>query len=156
MKFSKQIAAALAALLLAGMLAAGCGSSDSAPALTKAEFIKQGDAVCGKAEKEKKIAIESFLQDSGAGPEKPLTAAQNEEFVTTAILPPIKVQVEELEALGVPDEQKASDIVEGLGEVVENVEGDPTLLTGKSDVDPFEDVAKKARAYGFKTCILYY
>ena len=49
---SKRLIAMLAGVMAIAIVAAGCGSSsDSTPTpfvLTKAEFIKQGDAICAK------------------------------------------------------------------------------------------------------------
>lgn len=153
--FSKFLAGLLAVVALT-LVWAGCGSSSDAEPLTKAEFIAKGDAVCQRAEREKKVKIEAFLAKSDLGPGKGFDEKENEAFVSTAVVPPIKGMGEELEDLGVPDEQAAEDVVDGLMTVVGELEDDPALLTTSSGKDPFADVAKKAGDYGFKVCILYY
>ena len=146
----------LALLALASVVAivvVGCGGGGNS--LSKVAFIEQGDAVCQKAEKEKQAGIEEFLQESETGPGKPLSDKKQEEMVATAIVPPIRKAVDELNGLGVPDEARASAIVEGVEEVVGEAEEDPAKLASTKN-DPFAKVAKQARQYGFKTCFLYY
>lgn len=145
----------LLAVVALALVSAGCGSSSEAEPLTKAEFIAKADAVCQRAEREKKVKIEAFLAKSDIGPGKGFNQKENEEFVSTAVVPPIKSMGEELEELGVPDEQAATDVVDGLMTVVGELEENPALLTTAGE-DPFGDVAKKAGDYGFKVCILYY
>jgi hypothetical protein len=141
------------------LLVTGCGGDDSTAeggdsSLSKAAFIKQGDAVCVKADKEKQAAIEEFLQESDLGPNKPLSDKEQEEMVTVAILPPISKAAEELTDLGAPDAQ-ASAIIEGVEGVTEEAEANPAKLSTPKD-DPFAGVAKQAKQYGFKACFLYY
>jgi hypothetical protein len=134
---------------------AGCGGGDETTAISKTVFIRRGDAICKRGESEKRVKIEAFLQKAGVGPASPLSSKQNEEFVTKAILPPIKRIGEELKELGTPDE-KADKVVEHLMAVVGELEEHPSKLTTNGGSDPFEKVAKQAGSYGFKTCILYY
>jgi hypothetical protein len=145
---------ALVGLLSIAFIAAGCGDDTS---VTKAEFIEQADAVCKKTEKQKQTGIEDFLSKADAGPTNPLTAKQSTELERDAVLPALQRQVEELNALDVPDggaESKTSAILEEFEKAVEEVEKDPAILASKTD--PFTKAAKLAGEYGFKTCILYY
>jgi len=149
---SKRIPTLIAAISLLGLLVAGCGSDDS---LTKAEFIQQGDVICQKVEREKQVAIEETLAKAGVSPGNPLSAKEQEDFVTDAILPPIRKAVDELNDLGVPDEPQAESIMEGAEDVVSNAEEDPAILASVKE-NPFTEVAKEAKQYGFKTCFVYY
>jgi hypothetical protein len=147
----------MACVFSVALIASGCGGGGSgAPALTRAEFIKQGDSVCRKFELKKKNAIEDFLQKEGQGRLKTLNAAKQLKMVSVAILPPIKEEAEGLKALGVPDtdQGKGSAIVDGLGEVVQELEENPQRM--QRQPDPFASVAAEAKDYGFTTCILYY
>jgi len=150
---SKVTVAVIAALLAAVAVVVGCGGGESSQ-LTKAEFIKQGDVVCRKADREKQVKIEAFMQSAQERTGKPFTASEQEEFVTEAVLPPIRVEAEELRDLGVPDEPLANEILDELEADVQDLEEDPAKLAGK--VDPFADVATMAGEYGFKACFLYY
>jgi hypothetical protein len=143
------------ALALFGLTVAGCGGGDDS-SLTKAEFIKQADAVCLAAEKEKQDGLEAFLEESGTGPGKPLTPKQQEEMATDAILPPLRTEADELNELDVPDgeEERVTPILEGFDETLKSLEADPEAAATESD--PFGKVAKLAGEYGFKTCILNY
>jgi hypothetical protein len=159
---------ALLAIFLIAVLGIGCGSSgDSSDgggdngSLTKAEFIKQGDKLCVKADKKKAAQIEAFTEAEGSGPENVLTAGDEEKFMLVAVLPPIQVETEELEALGVPDEPEAQAIIKGLEKAIaqsedEAREGAPPPAKPEEAVDPFAKVSQQAKAYGFKSCLRFY
>jgi hypothetical protein len=152
---SKGIGIFIAVAIVAALALSGCGGSD-APALSKFQFIQQGDALCRRFENEKQVAIESFVEKEGRGPFKALSSRKRIEEVSTAILPSIKSISEELRDLGVPDSDqgKGDKLVTNLEAAVAELEANPKLLRGEAD--PFGQVAKEAKAYGFKTCILYY
>jgi hypothetical protein len=142
---------------LAGALAVGCGGSSS---LSKAEFIKQGDAICLKGNKKKGAALEAFLLKSGAGPNKPLTLKQAAYETTKVLMPPIQAMAEELNELGAPagEEAKVEAITDGVEKAVtaSDDEAEAWLKNGKIGQynDPFEDVAKLSAGYGFKNCFI--
>ncbi len=125
---------------------AGCGGGDD-ESLTKAEFIKQGDAICQEAENKKNAGLEKAFKDKanqGAGKEV------QERLVTDVALPPIATMTEELADLGAPDDQ-ATAIVEGFEKAVEEIEADPqAALT--SERGAFAEPDKLAAEYGFKVC----
>lgn len=151
----KRTAITLLGSLLAIFAIVGCGSSDSSP--TKAEYIKQADAICKETEKEKQAKMEAFLTKSSAGQEKPLKVNELTELGTKVILPPMRALVGELNKLDAPKEgaTEAEAIVKEFDQVVSKLEKNPLPLAS-SKSDPFEDVAAQASKYGFKTCILYY
>jgi hypothetical protein len=170
MGFSKSHPALLVIFLAAVLAGIGCGSSSddssdggsggSGGSLTKAEFIKQGDQLCVKADKEKQAKIEAFTEAEGSGPENVLTARDEEGFMLTAVLPPIQAETEELEALGVPDPQ-AQAIIDGMEKAIAQSEvearkGTPKNIDPEDVVDPFAKVSQQARAYGFKSCLRFY
>jgi len=142
--------------MVAALVAAGCGGS-SDEEVTKAEFIKEADAVCRQAEKVKREKMEGFLAQSSAGEEKPLKLSELQEMATKAILPSMRSMVDGLSELPTPseDDGKGEQIVADFDEITTELEENPLpLATGKPD--PFEPIAKEAEKYGFKTCILYY
>ena len=157
MKTPKTIVAALLSLLLvaAVLLAVGCGGGDTA--LTKAEFIKQADLICQKAEKKKAKATEAFLLKTHAGPGNPLTHAQLEYQTKKLVMPPIRSATQEINELGAPDgeEKTISTLIKSLEQASDKAEKraeEPNPASG----DSYTQAAKLAREYGFKTCFIYY
>ncbi len=145
---------AVSTVLFIALVAAGCGSSDSS--LTKAEFIKQADTICRRAEKKKGNAFGEFVLKKHLGPGHPMTLKDKEELASDILLPPIKVEVEEVADLSAPkgEEAKVSAIVGGAEDVVAELEKNPFLFASKDD--PWTEVAKLAREYNFQQCFRYY
>jgi hypothetical protein len=137
------------AIFVIGLVAllSGCGGSDDEPSLTKAEFIKQGDAICAEAEEKKNAALaKAFQKKENQSSQK----AVQERLVTDVALPPIAAMAEELSDLGAPDD-KATAIVEGYEAAVEEIEEDPAAAVS-SEKGPFAQPDKLAAEYGFKEC----
>jgi hypothetical protein len=154
---SKRLIAMLAGVVAIAVVAAGCGSSsdstESTASLTKAEFIKQGDAICKKGNKEIEEGFESFAKENNLPQHKEPTKAQGKELVETVIVPEIKAQAEGIRALGTPsgDEAQVSAMLDSLDEGIEEAEEDPeALFAAKSD--PFASANKQAKEYGLKVC----
>jgi len=150
----KPILIVLIAALAIAAAAAGCGDSGSASSaapLTKAQFIKQGDAICAKADKEQVAAYLDFAKDE---PKKLETKSGEEELVTVAGLPPVQEAIEEIGALGIPegDESEVEALVTGMEKALEEAEADPSKVLESSAVTPFDKTDKMAREYGFVAC----
>ncbi len=129
----------------------GCGESgEAAVPLTKAEFIKQADAICRETDKKQETDLKTYMKKH---PEKQPSKAGQERVITEVGLPPIQTEAEELDELGAPgpDTAKIAAIVSGIEEAVVKAEDDPSILL-KSSSDPFGKVDKLARKYGFKAC----
>jgi hypothetical protein len=145
------------ALLAIGMAVAllaivGCGGGDDGgeEALTKTEFIAQGDAICEKAEKRAETEAEEFAEENGFDLETG-TEGELEEAVAEVLVPAINQQAEEIDALGAPegDEEKVDAIVVALEGGVAEVEDDPSLVfEGK----PLQEASQLAKDYGFEVC----
>jgi hypothetical protein len=155
------VAAALVALaLLAALALTACGGgsssdgsassySESGSAITKAALIKQGDEICANTDKRQDEALKSFEKLQG----KPTGNAATEKAIKVVALPPIKVEINELAALGAPaaDEAQIQAIITGFKKALSEVEGKPSLLMSSSE-GPFEAPDKLAATYGFKEC----
>lgn len=142
----------MAAALLAALVLAGCGGSSddsSAPALTKAEFVAKGDAICERTDKRQATEFGVYVEENGENKSK----AGEEDLVTNIGLPAIRIEIEELRELGVPagDEEEIAAILDEAEEAVEEAEEDPGKVLREAD-DPFREVEKLAKAYGFKEC----
>jgi hypothetical protein len=151
------IVAALA-LLLAALVATGCGGGDSTestattaeapPALSKADLISQGDAICGEVNK----AIGAL----GASEEE-----VPEQIVQTADL--YIGMVESIERLGVPAEGAGYSEFAAAAEELSAVEAEAKLASEREDTAALGEAATKAApileefesvagTYGFEQC----
>jgi hypothetical protein len=152
---SKLLTAAVAAAVLAALVA-GCGggdeTTDETATLTKAEFLKQGNAICAEGNKEIEEGFEEFEEENGLQNKQP-TKAQLKEAIETIVLPAVSGQVEGIEQLGAPsgEEAKVEAITEAAGEAVEKGEEDPASLTSEK-ADPFARANKLANEYGLVKC----
>ena len=148
-----RLIAMTAGVVAIAVIAAGCGSSsnDTTSALTKAEFISQGDAICEKGNKEIETGFEAFLKENGIKGEP--SKAQGVELSETVLIPSVKSQSEELRDLGAPsgEEGEISAMLDALDEGVEEAEEDPEALLA-SESDPFGPANKMATEYGLKVC----
>jgi hypothetical protein len=132
-------------------LAAGCGGGDDASSLTKAEYSKQGNAICSRANTDQQKALtEAYgrLNEEGAKGKK-----VEEDLIADTALPPIARMTEELADLGSPEgaEGEADEMVEAFEEEVQNIEEDPRgALTGT--VGSFDKANKLAGEFGMNSC----
>jgi len=146
----------VAALFLAGLVVAGCGSSNSSStettaAISKAEFVKQGNAVCVKGEKAQEAEVNAYVKKHGLEKQQP-TKAQNAELVETILVPNIQSQIDGVKALGAPsgEEQQVSSALELSQQTLEKIEASPELAFGKENA--FAAAGKQLHALGLKEC----
>jgi hypothetical protein len=145
--------AVLAAVLAIGSVAMGCGGSESSdtPPLTKAAFVKKGDAICEKVPNRYQARVKALPKEQKQKSMPPKAA--EEEANLKAAVPPLRTASTEFEELSPPtcDEQKAEAIVAALEEGADGIEAEPgSKLTGpKSPLAPFQKLTKE---YGFKFC----
>lgn len=135
-----------------GLLVLGCGGGGeetATAAATKAQFIKQADAVCSKVKKEREAAIATYKKEYPGGAE---AAEENlDEGLKKVIAPSMRKEVEQLEALTVPagDDEAVAKMIGNLarGSRVLAKQGAEGLA--KSGIPDFE---QEAAAYGLKVC----
>jgi len=148
---------AIAVLVALAALVAGCGggddTTDETVTLTKAEFIKQGDAICKQGNKEIEEGFEEFAEENDVPKNQEPSKDQGVEIVETVILPNVQQQADEIRELGAPegDEEQVDELVTSLEDAVAEGEDDPEILFN-DDTDPFAKVNQQATAYGFKVC----
>ena len=162
---NRGIVVSLVAVVMGVVLLAGCGGIDgdsqatdsttkivvtTNPDLTKAELIKEGDAICEETDKTQEVGLKAYLKKN---PQGQSNKAEQGKMVLAVGLPPIQQEVEELAELGAPpgDEATVQAIVGGIEKAVEEGEKDPTSLLGAAN-NPFTGVSKLATEYGFKEC----
>jgi len=155
------VVTAVAGLLAAALLMAGCGSdsdtgtaSDEAPvALSKPQFVKQGNQICAQGLKEKDQAVSVALKESAAEGGGPPNSSDIKKMVEKAVLPPYGKVVDQLGQLGAPkgDEAKVEKMVGEFESAMQDVEADPVKATKKN---AFEAADEAAEAYGLDACRL--
>jgi len=144
----------VAAPLVLVLIAAGCGSSSKStsttPALTKAEFLQKGNAICRKGNQQINQAAKKLFPNRRARPSK----AQMTKFATGKIIPSVQSQISGVKALGAPkgDEAKVNAIVTTAQAALDRSKKDPLVLTTNSKRDPFAKANKVAKAYGLTVC----
>jgi hypothetical protein len=160
---SKRLITVLVGVFAIGALVAGCGGgsdstgsestgSESGTALTKAEFISQGDAICEKGTEEIEAGAEEFAEENEIDTQNPKTA-QQEELVSEVIVPNLSKQAEEIDALGAPsgEEAEVEAIVEALETATGEIEDEPGTLV-EANAASFDKANKLAKEFGFKVC----
>ena len=144
----------LTAILALLPVAAGCGSSkkrstSAAPALTKAEFLKRGNAICKQGNQQINRVARKLFPTRNARPSQ----AQLKKFATATLIPSVQSQINGVKALGAPkgDEAKVSAIITSAQAALDQGKKDPLLLVS-SKHDPFAKTNKLAKAYGLTVC----
>jgi hypothetical protein len=147
---------ALLAALIVGVCVAGCGSSSSTTnettaAITKAEFVAKGNAVCAKGDKTQEAEINAYIKKHGLENKKP-SKAQEAELVEAVLVPNVQSQIDGVKALGAPsgEEQQVNSAVELSEQTLEKIEANPELAFGKENV--FAAAGKQLHALGLKKC----
>lgn len=152
---SKRLVALFAALVALALIVAGCGSgggsTESTSSLTKAEFVKQGNAICAKGSEEINEGFEEFVKENGLSKTKAPSKAVQEEAVETVVIPRVSKELESIRALGPPDEE-AEAVLDAAEEALEKGEEDPTAMLKQENAGPFAKANKLAREYGLTKC----
>lgn len=160
-------------MLLAMILAlAGCGGGGSttettkttepteatktteAPSsLTKAEFVKKGNAICARTEKEVTEGVEKFRKEHNFSETKPASEKQVAELAEGVLVPKVRKQIDELRALSIPsgDEEEVEAYFAAAEEALKETEADPSVF-GQGGIGPFGKANKLAREYGLTVC----
>jgi hypothetical protein len=142
-----------AALALAALCAAGCGSSSSvstkaaasqAAAISKSAFLAKANAICVKGNAVSKAARAKL----GASP----TEEQIVAFVRGTEVPGVQAQIKAIRALGAPAGAQATvkKMLDLAQAAVSRVKVVPTILTTGEDV--FAPFAAIAHPYGLTAC----
>jgi hypothetical protein len=140
--------------IVAVLAIGGCGGGDdsstttgaSGTALTKEEFLEQGNAIC--AEGNKPIDAEIASLNTG----QPLTDAQIQEFADV-LIPSVQGQIDDIRALPPPegDEDTVGKFLDTAQTELDRVKDDPSVLASDSQ-DPFEETNQLANDYGLTDC----
>ena len=142
-------------LCLAAVAIGGCGgdsdetASGEAEALTKAQWVKQADAICTKANNRQEALLREEVEGATDAPSK----SQQADFVVNAGVPPLREAAESLEELGAPagEEKKAEAFIDALEKALDEIEAKP-LEFAEAKSAPFTPVERQAKKLGLKTC----
>ncbi|MDP9228733.1 MAG: hypothetical protein M3M99_06705 [Actinomycetota bacterium] len=143
----------LALALAIGLIAAGCGDDDddgdSGDALTKQEYIAQGNAICEQGDQE----IEAAFEQAAPANTQP-TPEQIESVVTETLIPSVQGQIDDLKALPAPegDEDTLNAIYDDAQTALDGIEADPASVASEDSPDPFADVNQRIGEYGLTAC----
>ena len=128
------------------LLAAGCGSSGD-KGLSKAEFLKQGNAVCAKGNAEINAAGKKL---GSARPSRAVLV----KFATDTIIPNVEQQINGVAALKPPkaDKSTVDALVASARQALAKIKANPALAITSGSQDPFAASNKQANAYGLTKC----
>jgi len=125
------------------------GTNASAPALTKAALIKKADAICRATDEVQRKAFNVYSKKHEVvlGDTPKMRRA-----MTTVLLPPVEVELEEIAALGAPAvDAEFAAVMSGWENALRESLRNPSLLLG-AGVGPFTKPDELAGKYGFKDC----
>jgi hypothetical protein len=139
----------IAALLAASLAAAGCGSSSDDDAPTKAQFIKQADAICKKAHDR---FGKAFQQDFGSNPQP--SQAQLNKFAESTLAPGVQGEIDDIRDLESPsaDQDQVDAILDAEQKGVDKIKANPAILSPSVKEDPLSKGQHLAKDYGMKEC----
>jgi ABC-type Fe3+-citrate transport system substrate-binding protein len=144
-----------AGILVVALVVAGCGGGGdetSTNTISKAVFIKKGNAICQKGSERMVVSFTSFLEKEKSSVKHP-SQATKEELVGEALVPSVKREIKEFEALGAPsgDEDRVGEIIKALEEGLETAESNPEAVVSSSDA-VFGIPSRLAGEYGLEVC----
>lgn len=132
---------ALSALV---QISAGCGSSSPEHTLTKQEFIRRADRICAR--------VPSTVVANGTAYRKKNPGVREDEVITEVALPTFEKELQQIKALGLPDE--VSVFVRAFESGITDLKEDP--LDGLvAETNPFMKAREAADAYGLNACSAY-
>jgi hypothetical protein len=140
------------------LVLAGCGSSgdsEGTSSLSKAEFVKKGNAICAKGSEEINKAYEKFSREHVAGGRTP-SEALLDEAAAEIVLPVREREVRQLRALGAPSGQgeRVDTMLTAWERGIEEGEEDPHSLRKAGPEFAFYKSYSMGIDYGLKKCWL--
>jgi predicted lipid-binding transport protein (Tim44 family) len=152
-----RLIAIIGGIVAIALIVAGCGSgdstTDSTASLSKAEFVKQGNAICEAGNKEINAGFEEFSKEKEFSKKKQPTQADFEEGAEEIVVPSVSKQIDELSELSAPEgeEEQFEALLENAEAQLEKGEEDASLLADENN-ELFASVNKEAKALGLTSC----
>ena len=157
---SKPLVALLAAVAALAIVVAGCGggsdsnsSTEATSSLTKAQFLKQGNAICAKGNKEIEQGFEEFGKEHHFSKKNEPTQTELEEAAEEVLIPNIRQELDGIRALGAPsgEEAEVEKVLAAAEKGLAKGEEDPGAMI-KEGEGPFKEANELAREFGLTTC----
>ena len=147
-------AGAVLAFVVAALIGCG-GDSSTSNTLTKAEFIKQADAMCRQAENQKNKDVEAAFDNPKKSGISQEGAKGDDELVNEVALPPLRKMTEELSELGAPEgqEETVEAMIAAMEAEIEKIGANPEKAI-RGEVGLFEEADRLAKKLGLETCSL--
>jgi hypothetical protein len=132
--------------IAAALLGGGCGSSSDAATVSKAEFIRQGDAICKQTDTREKAFYVKYVKSHQ------IESTADEEALLRAVLPLIQSEGEELKELEVPQgyDRQVHTIISQIEVALAKTKKKPLTLNRPASF--FTPADKLAEKLGFKAC----
>jgi hypothetical protein len=132
------------------LMLAGCGGSDGDSTerpLTKAQYIKQADAICKKVDEKQHRVLAVYVK------RHPKPRPTQSAAIVAVALSPDKVGIEEIKSLNPPaDDRHAIDsMLDEIDAAIKESEKHPTTVLAVVH-SPFKKVDQRAAKYGFEAC----
>jgi hypothetical protein len=145
---------ASAALVASLLLVVGCGggSTPATASVTRAQFIRQANAICDRLYKQQAQEMQAYRKGHGF---KTVPTLKEQEQVNTAVVMDVERQkIRELGELPVPsgDGSTVRTFLDAMERGVRESEDAPSALASPTPPEPFEDARKLTGAYGIGLC----
>lgn len=143
----------VAALLGLASVGAACGDDDDdggGEALSEAEFLEQGNAICAAGSEELDEAFEGAFESTP-------TAEGVKEFFDDVVIPNIRDQIDAIRDLGAPDEIDGGvdSFLDGADAKLDELgamDADELFALMTSGEDPFAEINEQATNIGLTEC----
>ena len=149
------------AAIVIGVAVAGCGGggtgtdtgASGSASVTKAQFVKQAGAICETARKKKEAELQAGRKKLNA--KQGLTAAEEEELITTAVLPPLETMVKQLRAVELPEQgaEGAESVAAAFERAVSETKSEPAKALGSES--PMVEADEVAKKFGLEACAVF-
>ncbi len=143
----------VAGLLVAGLAVTlglgACGGGDEEERLSQAQFVAEGNRICGQTRQAVDQAAETAFPNKGNVP----TAEEIQRFADDTLVPQLKRELDELKDLNPPedDEEDVQEIIEAGENAADQTSTRAVLLQNKAR-SPLNRYGQLAGRYGLETC----
>lgn len=132
------------------LTAGACGGGDDSTSVTKAEFLKQGNAICWEALKTQEAAFQQIVTEATEEEATKFDPEKQKELVDR-VTSSVEKMVGELSELGAPsgEDDAVGHILTGYAQGASEAKNDPKrLFAGEA----FKDADAAATSFGLTKC----
>lgn len=141
------------------LVACGSGNGEEStaetPALTKAQFLKKGNAICAAGTAKINKRFEKYSSKHLTGGRK-VSERSYARAMAGIVLPLVTEEVEQIRKLGFPegDDRRVAEILRAFEEGIRMGREDPLTMPGVHGRYAFEEAHELAIGYGLEKCAL--